>query len=80
MIVMRPVELLKTVADEARTLRMEITITPEDKLELIALGIAASKKFEETTEKVDRNWKRTHWLIAIGMGLNIIASYIFLTM
>ena len=76
---MKPLEMLKSVADEAKTFRMEITISPEDKLELAALAIEVRKKFDEVTDTVDFRWKVTHWLIGIGMGLNIVASYIFLT-
>ena len=71
---MKALEMVQKAVNDAKTVRMEITLGAEEKLELAALGTEFRKKVEEIADNVDYRWKVTHWLFGIGIVLNVIGS------
>jgi len=71
---MKAFDMVKNAIDDAKTVRMEITLGAEEKLELAALGTEIRKKVEEIADNVDYRWKVTHWLFGIGIVLNVISG------
>jgi len=71
---MKAFDMVKNAIDDAKTMRMEITLGAEEKLELAALGTELRKKVEEIADNVDYRWKITHWLFGIGIALNVISG------
>jgi len=74
---MKTFESLKKDIEHA--LKIEVTISDEDRLLLAALGIEIRQKVDEMQDTMTKKWEITHWLFGVALVFSAASFILSLT-